>query len=66
MSKPTKAYLVRGLELVSTCLVAECDCLDPPEDQGTDPDDPSNHAQYCPDYLQAVIAATLSGKPFPA
>ena len=65
--------LTSALGLLEDCLwnADECQCVDPPEDRdddderGNDPEDPSAHSQYCPQYLLAVIKAALAGEPLP-
>ena len=65
--------LRHALDLLHDCLwnADECQCVDPPEDRdddderGNDPDDPSAHSQYCPQYMLAVIKAALAGEPLP-
>lgn len=69
----TDTHERRALFLLRDCLdnADECQCTDPPwdrdadDERGNDPDDPSAHAQYCPQYMQAVIEAGLDGSEFP-
>ena len=58
------AHLENALRDVHGCLDnLECDCVDPPEDRGEDPDNPATHAEYCSHYLQDLIVRYLAPSP---
>lgn len=56
----------KGLELLQCCLDdPDCDCGADPEVDGKEWDDPTEHQQWCPVYMHAVVEAALSGEKFP-
>jgi len=66
--RASSAQLISHLYVLKSCLVDECDCLEPPatREPPEEPSEPSAHQQYCPQYLRAYIDALIDGTPTPA
>lgn len=64
----TRDELIAHLHVLKLCLVDDCDCIEPPatKEPPEDPNDPSAHQQYCPQYLKAYIDMLIEGNPTPA